>query len=240
MRLDEYLAQKGMAPSRSQAADYIRRGDVSVGGKTVTKPAYAVSDDMRVELAFRERFVSRGGEKLAQALKDFAIDPAGKTVLDIGSSTGGFTDCLLSRGAARVVAVDVGTGQLAEKLRADPRVELHESTDIRSFSAAQCFGLVVIDVSFISLSYILPKAAELACGQADIVALVKPQFEVGKDALDRDGIVRDRSLQLGALEKVRYYAEEAGFEVLQSVDSPIEGGSGNCEFLLHLKSWKVG
>ncbi len=235
MRLDEYLVQQGLAPSRSQAADYIRRGEVTVGSKVVAKPAYEVKVGETPQLASRERFVGRGGEKLAAALAAFSIDPKGLVVLDVGSSTGGFTDCLLSRGAALVVAVDVGTGQLAERLRANPRIELHESTDIRAYNDTRTFALIVIDVSFISLVHIVPKVTALAAPNAEVVVLVKPQFEVGKGIADKDGVVRDEVAKAKSLENAKSTFVNAGFLIKGEMRSPIEGGSGNEEWLLYLR-----
>ncbi|HEU0080507.1 MAG TPA: TlyA family RNA methyltransferase [Candidatus Paceibacterota bacterium] len=234
-RLDRALFARGIARSRSAAADLIQRGKVRVNGAVTTKASKEVMPSDVVQADQDVSYVSRAGEKLAHALREFGIDPAGLTAIDIGSSTGGFADCLLQKGAARVIAVDVGTGQLAQSLRDDPRVEAHESTDIRSFEPASPADLAVIDVSFISLEHILPKAFELLKKGGRTVALVKPQFEVGKEAADRaKGVITDPAEQAHALEAVKKIAQKAGFKVAAETASPIEGEKGNKEFLLYL------
>jgi 23S rRNA (cytidine1920-2'-O)/16S rRNA (cytidine1409-2'-O)-methyltransferase len=234
-RLDLEMQKRGVARSRSSAADLIKRGKVSVNGKLATKPALETKESDEITLSLKETFVSRAGEKLAQALDAFGIDPTGKDAVDIGSSTGGFTDCLLQRGAKRVVAIDVGTGQLDPALKADPRVELYEETDVRSFSLASPVDLAVIDVSFISLETILPKAYEFLKPKSLAVALVKPQFEVGKEIADKHkGVITDEAEQKKSLEKIKAMASKAGFKLAGETVSPVEGEKGNREFLLCL------
>lgn len=235
-RLDVEMASRGLVKSRSIAQDLIKRGEVVVDGAVVVKPSFEVLPDALIEISNPVRFVSRAGEKLEAALEAWKIDVDGKTVLDIGSSTGGFTDALLQRGAAKVIAVDVGTDQMASPLRDDPRVELHEGTDIRRFSLPSPADAAVADVSFISLSHVLPKAFELISKGGLMIALVKPHFEVGRElAQKRKGVIREESERLAALEGVKKHAKAAGFSVVSSIDSPIEGEGGNREFLLLLK-----
>ena len=206
-----------------------------VGGKIVTKPSKEVSEDNEVEILKEPEFVSRGGLKLDGALKLFFIDVKDLVCLDVGASTGGFTDCLLKRGAKKVYAVDVGTAQLANSLKNDPRVVSLENTDIREVKPAdfaEKIDLVVCDVSFISLRHIFPAAAAL-CERG--VFLVKPQFELDKKALSKSGVVKDAAKRKKAFESVCGYAKEAGFEVVNSAESPIKGGDGNTEYLIYLE-----
>ena len=191
VRLDKALVQLGLVTTRSQAESYIRLGRVKVAGRLITKPGYFVHDLSLVELDQPEQFVSRAGLKLASVADKLAVDFRDKTVLDVGSSTGGFTDYALSRGARRVICVDVGTDQLHPKLRRDVRVELHEKTDIRDFATDQSVDIILIDVSFISLREVLPHLAELATRQTQVVAMVKPQFETGNRLKNRGVIKND-------------------------------------------------
>ena len=190
VRLDKALVQLGLVATRSQAESYIRLGRVKVAGRLITKPGYFVHDLSLVELDQPEQFVSRAGLKLASVADKLAVDFQDKTVLDVGSSTGGFTDYALSRGARRVICVDVGTDQLHPKLRRDARVELHEKTDIRDFATDQSVDIILIDVSFISLREVLPHLAELANRQTQVVAMVKPQFETG-NRLKNHGVIKN-------------------------------------------------
>lgn len=236
-RLDIFLAESGMVKSRSLAQSLIKEGKVLVGGKPCTKPSYNVLAE-EVALAEKPKFVGRGGVKLEFALDKFSVDVTGKICLDIGASTGGFTDCLLQRGARRVFAVDVGTSQLAQELLGDKRVVSLEKCDIRTATEAiipdKC-DIAVIDVSFISLELVLPPAMHFLSEQGKIVALIKPQFEVGKKFVGKNGVVRDEKARRAAVEKICAFAEEIGFKCGGAVESPIKGGEGNIEFLMLLE-----
>ncbi|MBM3544070.1 MAG: TlyA family RNA methyltransferase [Alphaproteobacteria bacterium] len=236
-RLDNFLVECGLAATRAQAADLIRRGCVNVGGMVAAKPGTLVASDAVVEVVpGAAPYVSRGGLKLQAALDAFGLEPEGRVALDLGASTGGFTDVLLARGAARVYAVDVGHSQLHEKLRADPRVVSLEGTDARSLDASLIetpVGAIVADVSFISLTQVLPPALKLAAPGTWLIALIKPQFEAGREAVGRGGVVRDEAAREAAVQRVRdFVAGLPGWSVLGVMPSPIEGGSGNREFLL--------
>jgi 23S rRNA (cytidine1920-2'-O)/16S rRNA (cytidine1409-2'-O)-methyltransferase len=222
---------------REQARDAVLAGRVLVGGAVADKPARLVGADEPVELVGPPpRFVGRGGEKLDAALERFDVDVQGKRVLDAGASTGGFTDCLLQRGARSVAAVDVGYGQLHERLRADPRVEVHERTDIRSFEA-EPFEVVVADLSFISLRTVAPALVRLTAPGGDLVVLVKPQFEAGRvEASKGRGVIRDPAVRQQALEAVRSAMGEAGAAMIDVMESPLRGAEGNVEFLAHLRT----
>jgi 23S rRNA (cytidine1920-2'-O)/16S rRNA (cytidine1409-2'-O)-methyltransferase len=239
LRLDERLVAEGLVESRTKAQARVMAGEVLVDDVVVDKPGTRVREEARVRLRGpTSRFVSRGGEKLAGALEDLGLDPAGLGCLDIGASTGGFTDCLLQRGARHVVAVDVGHGQLHEKLRADPRVRVQERTNARHLEASVLAGdpveLVVVDVSFISVRLLLPRLAELAPG-ADWLLMVKPQFEVGREQVGKGGVVRDDAIRAGAAEAVRGAAEELGWRFVGQADSRIAGPKGNREIFLLLR-----
>jgi 23S rRNA (cytidine1920-2'-O)/16S rRNA (cytidine1409-2'-O)-methyltransferase len=235
-RLDVALVARGLAPTRERAQALILAGRVAVDGRPATKAGQPVSDDAALAVAEPPHpYVSRGGVKLAAALDHFGIDPAGKTCLDVGASTGGFTDCLLQRGAARVYAVDVGHGQLDARLRADPRVVVREKVNARSLSEADVperVEIAVVDVSFISLRLVLPAmAARVAPGGA-IVALVKPQFEAGRGEVPRGGVVRSEATRRRVVEEVAEAGRALGLGVLGVAPSPIAGARGNAEFLL--------
>jgi len=235
-RLDQLLVDSGLAATRSRAADLVRRGAVRVEGAKTQKPGTLVRRDaVLVVDRFASPYVSRGGLKLAAALDAFGFSPEGMVALDLGASTGGFTDVLLTRGAAKVYAVDVGRDQLDEKLRANPRVVTLEATDARSLDASlvkEKVGVIVADVSFISLTWVLPAAFKLAESDGWLVALVKPQFEAGRDAVGKGGIVRDPLKRKEAVAKIRNFIEQAGWTVGGEIVSPIRGGSGNEEFLI--------
>lgn len=240
-RLDKEMLERGLVRSRSSAQDYIDRGNVKLNGTVITKSSTMVSSSDKIEVSNVSKFVSRAGDKLEAALDAWKIDLSGLIAIDVGSSTGGFTDCLLQHGVEKVIAVDVGTDQLVEKLRNDPRVELHESTDVRKFSTSTV-DVAVVDVSFISLSLVLPKVFEFiktgrtkkTAGRA--IFLVKPQFEVGRElAQKRNGIIRDEKERLATLESIKTCAKKIGFKVIANIDSPIEGENGNREFLLLLE-----
>lgn len=235
-RLDMAMLKRGLVPTRSRARDLIQRGAVSVEGTVVAKPGTLVAEDAAIALSESSHYVSRGGLKLAAALDAFGLDPAGRVALDVGASTGGFTEVLLARGAARVYAVDVGHGQLHPRLAADPRVTSLEGFDARALSPREVpepVGAIVADVSFISLEKALPAALALAAPGAWLVALVKPQFEAGRDAVGKGGIVRDAHVRAAQADKVAaWIGGRAGWHVVGIIASPIEGGSGNQELLL--------
>lgn len=239
-RLDRVLVQRGLAESREQAARLILAGAVKVQGLRADKASKMVSADTVIEVTPKSLpYVSRAGGKLAAALDAFSIEPIGLIALDVGASTGGFTDCLLQRGVRRVYAVDVGYGQLDWRLRNDPRVVPLERRNIRYLDPAEIpdpVGLAVIDVSFISLRTVLPSVIKFLGPSAWVVALVKPQFEVGRGRVGRGGIVRDEALRTGAAEQVRASAGQLGLEVIGAVDSPIPGQKGNREILV---GWRL-
>ena len=227
VRLDKALVQLGLVTTRSQAESYIRLGRVKVAGRLVTKPGYFVHDLSLVELDQPEQFVSRAGLKLASVADKLAVDFRGKTVLDVGSSTGGFTDYALSRGARRVICVDVGTDQLHPKLRRDARVELHEKTDIRDFVTNQPVDIILIDVSFISLREVLPHLAELANRQTQVVAMVKPQFETG-NRLKNHGVIKNDTERRRILHDFEQWVKRY-FLLRAKADSAVAGARGNRE-----------
>jgi 23S rRNA (cytidine1920-2'-O)/16S rRNA (cytidine1409-2'-O)-methyltransferase len=235
-RLDVAIVARGLAPSREKAQALIMAGEVRAAGQKASKPGQLIDDDAVIEVATPPPYVSRGGFKLAAALDHFHIDPANRVCLDIGSSTGGFTDCLLQRGALRVHAVDVGTNQLDWRIRTDPRVVVHENINARTLAfeeIGELAGLLVCDVSFISVTLILPAAlAMLNQPAGEMVILVKPQFEVGKGQVGKGGIVREAELHLQACRKVQEAVQAAGYST-ELIPSPILGTEGNKEFLLH-------
>ena len=227
VRLDKALVQLGLVATRSQAESYIRLGRVKVAGRLITKPGYFVHDLSLVELDQPEQFVSRAGLKLASVADKLAVDFRGKLVLDVGSSTGGFTDYALSRGARRVICVDVGADQLHPKLRRDARVELHEKTDIRDFVTNQPVDIILIDVSFISLREVLPHLAELATRQTQVVAMVKPQFETGNRLKNR-GVIKNDTERRRILHDFEQWAKRY-FLLRAKADSAVAGARGNRE-----------
>ncbi len=227
VRLDKALVQLGLVTTRSQAESYIRLGRVKVAGRLITKPGYFVHDLSLVELDQPEQFVSRAGLKLASVADKLAVDFRGKLVLDVGSSTGGFTDYALSRGARRVICVDVGTDQLHPQLRRDARVELHEKTDIRDFVTNQPVDIILIDVSFISLREVLPHLAELANRQTQVVAMVKPQFETG-NRLKNHGVIKNDTERRRILHDFEQWAKRY-FLLRAKADSAVAGARGNRE-----------
>jgi 23S rRNA (cytidine1920-2'-O)/16S rRNA (cytidine1409-2'-O)-methyltransferase len=234
-RLDRLLVERGLAESREKAQALIMAGEVLAKGQKAAKPGQMVEAEIELEVRSRPPFVSRGGFKLAAALERFSVNVAGRVCLDIGSSTGGFTDALLQAGAARVHAVDVGTNQLVWKLRNDPRVVVHEGVNARELSfetIGERAGFLCCDVSFISVTLILPAATRLLLPEAEAVILVKPQFEVGKGQVGKGGIVREPELHRAACERVESAARELGFST-ELMDSPILGAEGNKEFLLY-------
>jgi 23S rRNA (cytidine1920-2'-O)/16S rRNA (cytidine1409-2'-O)-methyltransferase len=239
VRIDRLLLDRGLVESREQAIRRIMAGEVFVGAKRVDKAGALVLADAEVELQGRSPYVSRGGEKLAHALDAFRVKVAGRVCIDVGASTGGFTDCLLQRGAARVFAVDVGTAQLDAKLRTDPRVVVMEQTNARTLDP-RIFGeqptLATIDVAFISLEKILPSVFGVLAPRGEVVALVKPQFEVGREHVGKGGVVRDPALHRSAVQRLARYAVLRGWHVLGVTASPLRGPKGNREFFLHCSS----
>jgi 23S rRNA (cytidine1920-2'-O)/16S rRNA (cytidine1409-2'-O)-methyltransferase len=238
MRLDILLTEKKLTKSRNVAADLIKRGKVLVNGEKITKPAkdFTDSPDLKIEMLEQPKYVGRGGLKLEKALLEFKIDPNGLTVLDVGSSTGGFTDCLLQYGAKKVYAVDVGTDQFDLELGKDPRVILMEKTDIRDIkNLPEKVDLAVIDVSFISLELILEPVKKLLKNNGQIVALIKPQFETGKEAKNKGGIVKNEEIREKVLKDLQIFTKKIGLNTLGTIDSPILGGSGNKEYLILLQ-----
>ena len=238
-RLDQLLVARGLFASREKAQRAIMAGDVTVAERVVDKAGTRVAADAIIAVKATERYVSRGGLKLEAALAHFALDPRGATCLDIGASTGGFTDCLLQHGAAKVWAIDVGHAQLDWKIRRDPRVVVREKLNARHLTRADIpdpIDLCVIDVAFISLSLILPPAAALLSNGAVIVPLIKPQFELRKEQVGKGGVVRDAALHAEAVDKIR--ALVATLPQLRwegFIPSPIRGGEGNQEFLACLR-----
>lgn len=240
VRLDIALVDLGLAPSRERARALILAGQVTVNGQVVSKAGAPIAADSRVELATADHpYVSRGGVKLAGALDVFGIKVAGRRALDIGASTGGFTDVLLQRGAASVIALDVGHGQLDWRLRTDPRVVVREGINARALSkddVPYAPDLVTIDVAFISLRRILPPLPPLLAANADVVALVKPQFEAGRDEVGKHGLVTDPAVHEAVIAAVTEAAAHAGFERIALAPAAIAGATGNQEFFLHLRT----
>ena len=238
-RLDKLLVDKGLVESREKAARLILAGEVMVDGQRVDKAGALIPSDADIDLRGRSPYVSRGGEKLVHALEHFTLAVKGRVCIDVGSSTGGFTGCLLQRGASRVFAVDVGTGQLDAKLRKDPRVVVMEQTNARALDP-RVFddqpSLAVVDVSFISLEKVLPAVFGVLAPRSEIVALVKPQFEVGREHVGKGGVVRDPAYHRAAVQRLARYAVLRGWHVLGVTASPLRGPKGNREFFLHLSA----
>ncbi|MBL8610405.1 MAG: TlyA family RNA methyltransferase [Myxococcales bacterium] len=240
VRLDQLVADRGLAESRAKAQAIILAGHVYVAGNRVDKAGTLVPGDAAIEVRGEaSRYVSRGGIKLEGALDAFAVDPSGRRCVDLGASTGGFTDCLLQRGAASVAAVDVGYGQLAHKLRVDPRVLVLERTNAKTLEPEQVGGLaelVVVDASFIGLGKLMPAIARVLAPDGELVALVKPQFEAGKEEVSRGrGVIRDPEVRAKAIEGVVAELSEAGFEVIAQCDSTLPGPKGNVEAFVHAR-----
>jgi len=237
-RLDALLVTRGLAESRSQAGALILAGRVRMGDTTPTKAGTPVPEDADVSLILPPRFVSRGGEKLDHALTAFALDVAGFVAADLGASTGGFTDCLLQRGASRVYAVDVGYGELHYRLRQDPRVVVMDRTNARYLeSLPEPAQIAVMDLSFISLALVLPAALRVTAPDAAVVALIKPQFEAGRGAVGRGGVVRDPETHRAVLQSVTNAARALGLRLHGLTASPLKGPAGNIEFLGY---WRRG
>ena len=242
-RLDIEMARRGLAESREAAQRLIMAGRVRVNSRPADKADLRVAPETDIQVVGSDpEYASRGGFKLVAALDHFSIDVAGRHALDVGASTGGFSDVLLKRGAAHVIALDVGYGQLVERLRVDPRVTVMDRTNIRLVRAGDLPyqpELITIDTSFISLRIVLPAVLALAAPKADIVALVKPQFEVGKGKVGKGGIVREESLRHEALDGIVEFARSLGLAIVGSVDSPIEGAKGNREFLVAMRAHRA-
>jgi 23S rRNA (cytidine1920-2'-O)/16S rRNA (cytidine1409-2'-O)-methyltransferase len=235
-RIDKLLIDRGLVPSRERAQAMVLAGRVLVNEQKVLKPGTSVESEAAIRLLGDDpRYVSRGGLKMEKALQHWQIEPAGKTCLDVGASTGGFTDCLLQHGASKVIAIDTGYGQIDMKLRQDPRVVLREKLNARFLKAedvGETISLAAMDVSFISATLVLP-AVVAAARPGEIVVLVKPQFEVGREKVGKGGIVRDEAAQLAAVKKVSDSLTALNYKVREPIDSPILGAEGNREFLLY-------
>ena len=238
-RLDKVIKERRLIRSRSRAQRMIEAGRVKVNGQIVSRPGHPIDSEAEIEILGYAPYVSRGGEKLEAALERFRIDPKGRVCLDVGASTGGFTDCLLQHGAAKVYAIDVGHDQLHPRLRSHPLVVAREGLNARYLEPKDIdepIDLATVDVSFISLKLILPPLVEILAPGGDLVALVKPQFEVGKDALPKDGVVKDAAAQAKALHDVaRFLRDETPWNVVDEMVSPVQGEKGNVEFFLHAR-----
>jgi len=236
-RIDKLLVEHGFAETRNRAQALVMSGVVLVDEVKVAKPSETFAADANIRLkgsAADLKYASRGGLKLEAALRAFAVDPAGLNCVDVGSSTGGFTDCLLQHGAAHVTAIDAGTNQLVWKLRTDPRVEVREKTNARELNPedfSSLFDLAVMDVSFISVTKVIPAIISLLTGNGKLIVLIKPQFEVGRGEVGKGGIVRDEEKHARVVAEVNKFAETIGLTVVGVIDSPILGAEGNKEFL---------
>ncbi len=238
MRLDLYLVENNFFTSRNKAQEEIKQGHVMVEDKVVTKPNFDIKDKVKITINNICPYVSRGGYKLAEAIKVFNLDFNNKVVLDIGASTGGFTDCSLQHGAVKVFSVDVGSNQLAPKLKNDNRVISYENTNILDLNNELKFDIIVMDVSFVSIKHLLDALKTFLNNDNYLVALIKPQFEVGK-LIDK-GIIKDKNSHLKVLQKVRDYLKQAGLYINKLAPSPIKGGSGNIEFLALISKEEKG
>ncbi len=234
-RADKILADKGLVKTRSQAKSLIENGDVSVNGVILKKAGEIIDSEANIEI-HSQIFVGRGALKLEKALQEFQLDPKSKIFLDVGASTGGFTEVLLNHGAIKVYAIDVGHDQLDQKLRDDSRVVNLEGTNIKDLdSLPDLADGAVMDLSFISITKVLGAVKNLLKPQADLIALVKPQFEAGRERLPKDGVIKDARVQAAVLKEVLDFALQNGWQHLKTIDSPIEGKSGNKEFLSWFK-----
>lgn len=237
MRLDVYLAEMSLVDSRTDAKNFICSGAVSVDGKIIKKPAYDImgSENIQVDKSGK-KYVSRGGLKLEAALNAFSVDPSGVTAIDVGASSGGFTDCLLKHGAKKVIAVDSGYGQLVDSIRNDERVIVYENYNARYMSPEDFEyipELAVMDVSFISAKLIIPAVGSVLASGGRFICLIKPQFEVGKAGLNKKGIVKNESLRRQAADDVVASAKLCGFDLIGLIESPVVGGDGNVEYLAY-------
>jgi 23S rRNA (cytidine1920-2'-O)/16S rRNA (cytidine1409-2'-O)-methyltransferase len=240
IRLDQLVLQRGLAESREKAQRLIRSGAVRMGGHPQTKPGHLYADDAVVTVEAGEKYVSRGGEKLDTAFEQFSLEVSGRVAVDVGASTGGFTDCLLQRGATKVYAFDVGTGQLHWKLRNDPRVVVREGVNARALEASwfdERPDFAVVDVSFISLELILPPLVEALARPAELITLIKPQFEAGREQVGRNGVVRDPAVHEEVVARIKRFGEErCGLVCCGVCTSKLKGPAGNVEFLAWWKT----
>ena len=236
VRADVLLVNRGLVETRERAQQLIMAGRARVGTTTLVKAATMLDEAAPIEIDEPDKYVSRGGQKLEGALDTFRVDPAGLRCLDLGASTGGFTDCLLQRGAASVLAVDVGRAQLHQKLRNDARVTLLEGVNARELPELPPIDLFVADLSFISIRKVLPSVALRVPPRATGIVLLKPQFEAGRADVPRGGVIKDTSVQQRVLDEFVAWATDSGWGVLATMESPIRGGSGNIEYLVHVKS----
>ena len=242
-RLDVLIAQRELAPSREKAKAYIMAGVVYVNGQKEDKPGFQVKEDATIEIREKMKYVSRGGYKLEKAMEVFPLILEDKVTMDVGASTGGFTDCMLQNDASKVYAVDVGYGQFAWKLRQDPRVVCMEKTNIRYVEPDHIedeIEFASIDVSFISLTKVIGPLQSLLTQEGEIVALIKPQFEAGREKVGKKGVVRDAAVHKEVIEKIAEYAAELGFGIYGIDYSPIKGPEGNIEYLIYLKNNQAG
>lgn len=234
-RLDVFIAEKKLVRSRKMAQDLIAEGKILVNGKRATKSSITVSATASIKIESYPRYVSRGGLKLEHALKSFAVNVKDLVIADVGSSRGGFTDCVLQHGAKKVYAIDVGKNQLDNKLRYDPRVQVHEETDIRELkSLPELINFAVVDVSFISLTQVLPSVQKLLKPDGEIIALIKPEFELGAAARDKRGVVRGENNLQKAIEKIKSWARGNNWKIKGLIESPVKGAQGNIEYLIYL------
>lgn len=234
-RLDMALFDRGFAPSREKARGMIMAGEVLVNGVMMDKPGARIADDAEITVKTKPRYVSRGGDKLEGALRDFQYDPSGLTCADVGASTGGFTDCLLQHGAKRIYALDVGYGQLDYTLRQDSRVIVMERTNARYIEALpEAIHLTVVDASFISLRLLLPPIKQWLGKDGDVIALIKPQFEAGRQEVGKGGVVKDSEIHRRVIEEILTFAVGQGFAAAGLTTSPLKGPAGNIEFLAWL------
>lgn len=236
VRADVLLVQRGLAETRERARSLIMAGQARVGTTTLVKPATMLAEDATVEVLAPPRFVSRGGLKLDAALDHFAIDVAGLRCIDLGASTGGFTDCLLQRGASTVLAIDVGRAQLHVRLRDDPRVTLVEGTNARDLPELPPLDFFVADLSFISLRKVLPSVASRVAPATPGVVLLKPQFEAGPADVPRGGVITDAAVRQRVLDEFTAWLSDEGWRLHGQIDCPVAGSSGNVEFLIHIQS----
>lgn len=237
-RADILIAKRELVRSRKVAKEAIKGGKVLVDGKVILKPGTKIFPEANIEIEEIPKYVSRGGLKLEKALDAFEIEIKGKTAIDVGCSTGGFTDCLLQKGAKHVYAIDVGRDQFSQKLKKDPRISLYEKTDIRDIKEfSEKVDLATVDASFISLTLVLPHLQRLLKPKAEVIALLKPQFEVGpgKNKRNKKGVVKDEALRKSAIEKIKEWTENNNYKVERVIESPIKGTMGNVEYLLYLK-----
>jgi 23S rRNA (cytidine1920-2'-O)/16S rRNA (cytidine1409-2'-O)-methyltransferase len=233
-RLDQNLVSKGLTSTRSQAESYIKLGFVNVKGKKITKPGFLVNDDDNIKLTVDEQYVSRAALKLASAAKKLSLDFRNKVVMDVGSSTGGFTQYALKNGAKKVIAIEVGTNQLHPDLQGEPKIELHEKTDIRNFNTDEIIDIVLADVSFISLREVLPAIANLSNKNTQIAVMLKPQFEAGANQINK-GVIKNNNLRRKILRDFEDWAKKT-FIILDKADSEVAGSKGNVERFYLLKT----